>query len=526
MCNNALVKSNNVKTEGKTVRNLNIASTLTARTAAGGKIGWSSLVLLAALAATGAAQAQSAATSAAAPAAATDDSLTFHGITLYGIVDVGIQNQTHGAPISDYFVAGSADVVQKNSNRSVTGVTPSNLSNSRIGLQGVEPLVGDWSGVFRLETFFNPQSGQISDALKSLVQNNGRTCAGTVAVQQACLATQNTNIDSSASGQTFIQSYAGVSSKTFGTFTFGRQNTVLADGVAKYDPNFASQAFSLIGLSGTTAGGGDTQNRRLDSSLKYVGSFNVMEGASAHLSAQYKFNQSTGSANTAYEVAIGGDYAGASVDLYYAKIKDAVAAAALTAAQVSTLAGPPGLCPSPLPAGGCVSASPSNALAATISDNTTFAIYALYNMGVLKFYGGYEHIKYANPSTPLSAGFNLAAYTIAFVNNTAFPNDKTLQVFWAGVRYTVLPQLDLVGAYYGYKQNSYGTGANAGCSTSVAGTCSGTEDVISFDADYRLSKRFDAYAGAMYSGVHDGLANGYLFHTTDITTTMGVRFKF
>jgi len=147
-------------------------------------------------------------------------------------------------------------------------------------------------------------------------------------------------------------------------------------------------------------------------------------------------------------------------------------------------------------------------------------------MGVLKFYGGYEHIKYANPTTPLNAGFNLAAYTIAYVNNTAFPSDKTLQVFWAGVRYTVLPELDLVGAYYGYKQNSYGTGANAGCSTSAAGTCSGTEDVISFDADYRLSKRFDAYAGVMYSGVHDGLANGYLFHTTDITTTTGVRFKF
>jgi predicted porin len=477
------------------------------------RLGWGSLVLLGALAATGVAQAQTAAAPAPAPAAATDDSLTFHGITLYGIVDVGIQNQTHGAPISDYFVGGSAEVVQKNSNHSVTGITPSNLSQSRVGLQGVEPLVGDWSGVFRLETFFNPQSGQISDALKSLTQNNGRP-----------LATQNTNVDSSASGQTFIQSYAGVSSKTFGTFTFGRQNTVLADGVAKYDPNFASQAFSLIGISGVTAGGGDTQNRRLDSSLKYVGSFNVVEGGAAHLSAQYKFNQSTGSANTAYEVAIGGDYAGASVDAYYAKIKGAVAAAALSAAQV---AGLPALCPNPLPAGGsCVAASPSNALAATISDNTTFAIYGLYNMGVLKFYGGYEHIKYANPTTPLSAGFNLAAYTIAYVNNTAFPSDKTLQVFWAGVRYTVLPELDLVGAYYGYKQNSYGTGANAGCSTSAAGTCSGREDVISFDADYRLSKRFDAYAGVMYSGVHDGLANGYLFHTTDITTTTGVRFKF
>ena len=159
---------------------------------------------------------------------------------------------------------------------------------------------------------------------------------------------------------------------------------------------------------------------------------------------------------------------------------------------------------------------------------------AMYNMGPIapvKLFAGYEHIQYANPDTPLAAGFDLAAYRIAYVNvqsgpKSTFLNDKTLQVFWAGARYTVMPQLDLVGAYYGYKQNSYATGANAGCSTKKAGNCSGTEDVISFDADYRLSKRFDAFAGAMYSGVHDGLANGYIFHTTDITTTVGVRFKF
>src|SRR6202047_687104 len=248
------------------------------------------------------AQSASAPVTPSAQAAPVDDSLTFHGITLYGIVDVGIQNQTHGAPISDYFVGGSAEIVQKNSNRSVTGVTPSNMSNSRIGLQGVEPIAGDWSGVFKLETFFNPQSGQISDALKSLVQNNGRS-----------LATQNTNVDSSASGQTFIQSYAGFSSKTFGTVTFGRQNTVLADGIAKYDPNYASQAFSLIGISGTTAGGGDTQNRRLDSSVKYAGTYSPAEGVGTHLSAQYKFNQATGSANSAVEVSFGGEYAGLSL---------------------------------------------------------------------------------------------------------------------------------------------------------------------------------------------------------------------
>lgn len=457
--------------------------------------------------------------SAAAPAA--DDSLTWHGITLYGIVDVGLQNQTHGAPISDYFVGGSAEIVQKNSNHSVTGVTPSNMSNSRVGLTGNEPIVGDWAGVFKLETYFNPQSGQIADALKSLVQNNGRS-----------LTSQSTNVDSSAAGQTFIQSYAGFSSKSLGTITFGRQNTVLADGIAKYDPNYASQAFSLIGISGTTAGGGDTQNRRLDSSVKYAGTF----GGVAHLSAQYKFNQSRGSANSAFEVSFGGEFAGFSADAYYAKIKDAVSVGALNATQVATVEGLvtdlPALCPFPLPAGGsCISASPGNALAATISDNTSYALMALYNMGVVKFFGGYEHIQYANPDSPLSAGFNVAAYTIAFVNvqsgpKSTYVNDKTLQVFWGGVRYSVIPELDLVGAYYGYKQNAYGTGANAGCSTNKSGTCSGTEDVVSFDADYRLTKRFDAFIGAMYSGVHDGLANGYTLHTTDLTSTMGVRFKF
>jgi predicted porin len=474
-----------------------------------------SLLFASVLAATGLAHAQSATT---APAAPKDDSLTWHGITLYGIIDVGIQNQTHGAPISDYFVGGSAEVVQKNSNHSVTGVTPSNLSNSRIGLQGVEPIVGDWSGVFKLETFFNPQSGQIADALKSLAQNNGRS-----------LANQNTHVDSSASGQTFIQSFAGFSSKTFGTFTFGRQNTVLADGIAKYDPNYASQAFSYVGIAGGPAGGGDTQNRRLDSSFKYVESFSPVEGGVAHFAAQYKFNQATGSANSAVQVSFGGEYAGLSLDAYSSKIKDAVALSALSAGQVADL---PTLCPNPLPAGGsCVAASPSNALAATISDNTAYALMGLYNLGVLKFFGGYEHIQFANPNTPLAAGFDVAAYRVAYVNvqsgpKSTYVHDKTLQVFWGGVRYTVLPELDLVGAYYGLKQNAYGTGANAGCSTNKSGTCSGTEDIVSFDADYRLSKRFDAFAGVMYSGVHDGLANGYIFHTTDITTTMGVRFKF
>jgi hypothetical protein len=46
-----------------------------------------------------------------------------------------------------------------------------------------------------------------------------------------------------------------------------------------------------------------------------------------------------------------------------------------------------------------------------------------------------------------------------------------------------------------------------------------------FDADYRFNLPFDAYLGAMYSGVHDGVASGYL-NTTNINPTVGVRYRF
>jgi predicted porin len=453
------------------------------------------LLLAAMLTATGVAQAQSTMGPIPQPA---DGSLTLHGITLYGIVDIGLQYESHGAPFSDYFPAGSADIVQKNSNKSQFGATPSNLSQSRVGLQGLEALeVGDWYGVFKLETYFNPQSGEISDALKSLVQNNGRTAA-----------TQTTNIDSSIAGQIFEQSFVGLSSATFGSLTFGRQNTLLADGIAKYDPQGASQAFSLIGLSGTTAGGGDTEDRRVDSSLKYVEHVGPV-----HFGAEYKFNGANGAANTLVEADIGAEYLGASIDAYFGHVRDAIAVAALSAAQVADL---PGL-----------GFSPSNSLTATISDNTTYGIMALYNFGAPKIYAGYEHIQFANPTTPLAAGFDdIGGYKLAFVNNAAFPNDKSLQVFWAGAKYTVLSKLDLTAAYYGYKQNSYGIGKNAGCATNVAGTCSGTEAAVTFSADYRFTKRFDVYGGVMYTNVAGGLASGFDFSTNTVDPTIGFRYRF
>ncbi|HET9391656.1 MAG TPA: porin [Steroidobacteraceae bacterium] len=451
--------------------------------------------VFASLIATGALGTLSAFTGVAYAQVSGDDALTMHGITLYGQVDIGLQCDTHGAPFSDYFPGTSADIVQKFSNHSVCGATSNNLGQSRVGLQGKEPLAGDWSAVFKLETFFNPTSGNISDALKSLTQNNGRA-----------LADQTVNLDSSVAGQIFQQSYVGVSSPSFGTLTFGRQNTMLADGVAKYDAMGGSQAFALIGLSGTTAGAGDTQDKRLDNSLKYQLAMNGV-----HAGAMYKFNNASGSANSVVQLQLGGELAGFSADAYYTHVKDAIAASALSAAQLATLP---------------VGFSPDKSVSGTVSDNTSFAVAGSYNLGVATLYAGYEHIRFANPDSPLDPGFDdIGGYKLAFTNNKAFPNDKILQVFWAGVKYSPMPQVDLMLSYNGYKQNSFAAGANAGCSDTRNGGCSGTENAIGVAAVYKPTKRFDIFAGALYTKVSDGLANGYI-NTSNIDPTIGVRFKF
>jgi predicted porin len=431
------------------------------------------------------------------PGISGDDSLTWHGITLYGVVDIGLQYDTHSAPFTPYRPSASGNIVRQNGYQSVTGLTPSNMGQSRVGLQGNEALNDEWSAVFQVETFFNPQSGQIADSLKSLTANNGKK-----------LTEQSVGVDGSSAGQAFQTAYVGLESKRFGSLTFGRQVTLLAEGTIKYDPNYNSTAFGLLGASNTYSGGGSSENNRLDSTAKYSIDFDEV----AHVNALYKFNGSNGSANTAFQADIGGNFAGASVDAYYSKVNSSITAASLSAAQVAAL---PDL-----------GYSASNALAATISDNTAYALMALYRFDPFKFFAGYEHIKYADPNTPLSAGFNnIGDYVLAFVNNTAYSNPKTVQVYWTGVRYTVIPGLDLTAAYYGVHQDAYGTGTQAGCSSSAHSVCSGSLEAFSFDADYRFNIHFDAYVGAMYSGVHDGMASGYIY-TTNINPTVGVRYKF
>jgi predicted porin len=157
---------------------------------------------------------------------------------------------------------------------------------------------------------------------------------------------------------------------------------------------------------------------------------------------------------------------------------------------------------------------------------------------------GYEYIDFANPSNPVPVGFdNNYGFQFATVSNTAFPNDKILQMMWVGGKWQATDHLTLIAAYYHETQNAFGIGAVAGCNTALSSMCSGTLDAVSFVADYVVAKHFDVYAGVEYSQMTNGLASGSVQTSilsatgavignngrstaTNIDPTIGARYSF
>jgi predicted porin len=433
------------------------------------------------------------------PLPAKDGSLTYRGITIYGGLDLGIGYQSHGAPLSSVYGPARNYIPNPANSHTQVGFMPNALSYSNIGVKGVEEIIPGLSFVFNLQTTFVPVSGALSNGNLAQVRQ----------------------IDNS-------QAYGGLSSPTFGTLTFGRQNSLTLDAVIAYDPMSASNAFSLIGFAGFTPGGGNTEDARQGDMLKYRVNFGQFRAA-----ATYKFDEFGNSNRNAYGAQVGGEYNGFSADVIYNVVKSSVTTASESLPQ--TLLSP-------------------NSLNATISDNYAVMAVASYKINRFKFYAGYENVRFTNPENPLPNGSPAEGVQLnpfggnGTVNNTAYGSatakNRIQEVFWGGVKYAVRDNIDLIGAYYHYNQHGYSLSKNIGpagsvipgpgCNSRLSGACAGTQDAVSAVIDYRFSKRFDVYAGAMYGIAHGGLANGYSpvaggttgAATNTIDPTVGARFQF
>jgi predicted porin len=440
----------------------------------------------------------------------TNCQLSWYGITVYGIIDAGVGWQSHGAPFNGTSAVSETYLISKYSNGAHWGIAANGLSQSNIGIKGTEQFAPGWNFIFDVQAGFDPYSLRFADGPASVAQNGG-----------VPLTNQTTNSDSSRAGQFFNSvGYVGVSSPTFGTLTFFRQNALTFDGVFAYDPLGVSYAFSPLGYQGMTCGVGDTEDCRFSTSAKYrlnIGQFRV---AALWQFGGYAQNNAS---NGAYQFQVGADIphlanGTLSVDAIYSHVKDAVSV---------------GLAGNPLGAGG----NPlppflPQVFTATISDNTSVMLLARYTTGPLKLYGGYEWIQFAPPSDPQTAFNDISGDFICIgcakindtnINNTLYlAHDRIEQVFWTGAKYAVTDKLDVMGGYYHYLQNSFGV---VYCTTAALSTCRGTQDAVSLAVDWKFGAKFDAYAGFMCSQVNNGLANGFL-HRSAIDPTAGIRFQF
>jgi predicted porin len=400
---------------------------------------------------------------------------------------------------------------------SLWSLAPNALSISTIGIKGTEPVGSNFSLVFAVDTGFDPYSFKLSNGPASLAANAG------VPLDQ-----QTANKDSSRAGQWYNgQGYVGISSPSYGTLTVLRQNALTLDAVYDYDPLSGSYAFSPI--KGLISGGGNTENSRHSTSLKYLLNLGPFRAAALWQFGGYAQNNAS---NGAYQAGVGADIPAwgkgvLSFDAIYSYVRDAVSLALGPGTNDANGVPIPPFLP--------------QTLAATISNNSAVMLVAKYAIARLKLYAGYNRTIYTAPSDPQTAFKDIAgdflcegcgAINNTDIINTAFGRNglgnKIFQVMWIGVRYAVTDKLDVIAAYYHHTQNSYYGTPTAGplpCSGSEHSQCAGTFNAISGVIDWQFAPKWGLYAGMMFSKVNSGLANGYL-QRNNIDPTVGLRFRF
>jgi predicted porin len=473
-----------------------------------------------------------------------DGPITWRGVTLYGTIDVGLQYSNHSAKADAFNGTGINEMMFGNTqgNKAAFAVGPNGLEQSKIGLKIEEKLGYGLTAIGQIEMGFLPTTGEINDGCKTLQDRNGVPTFN-----------QLSSGDSSRCGQAFGGPvFAGLSSASYGTLTFGRQNTLQLDAFVKYDPQALSYPGSLAGYTGGVSGAGDTEDGRWDQSVKYTYQYGPV-----HVGGMYAFGSNGGSAiqSNAYGGDVGIDWRGFSIDAVYEKEHGAVSSAGFGFATTTTPT-----------SGACYMSAGTEicppGLSGTISDNSSVSVQGKYVMdfgggykdggykdsyapgGKLTLFAGAERIVWDNPNTPVTAlSQTVGGYTLFAVNNTNYATSQVRELQWAGARYEWGNWMTSVG-YYHYGQNAWLRGTTADtCATQTeknaasakAGTffgntvgvnCSGDFNLGSWILDYKWSKHFDQYIVVNYSTADGGFANGYLSAGNEATVMTGIRLKF
>jgi predicted porin len=471
--------------------------------------------------------------------ATSDCALTWHGITFYGAYDVGAGWVSHGLPQSPYNYEGSS-LVNRNANGSRFLVEPNNLQQTGLGIRGKEDLAPGWSIVFNASTGIDPQSGQLANASRTDIDDNGLP-----------RGQYSEAIDGARAGQPFNDEfYGGISSTTFGTLTFGRQRALGTDTMLLYDPAGGGYAFSYIGYNGTMAGGGDTEDTRWDDAVKYR-----LAMGPIHFGAMYKFTDGNGGCysatsgwtaatctpekphNNAYGFDFGGEYhKRLSVDVVYQHYNQAISV-------VNPLLGPQSPTASYQSTTDSINTNPINGANLIATTNTLYGIVTdndavmgaiRYTWDHFRYFAGYEWIRQTNPSNPLGVGASdQGGYILSGVEDNNLDSPKQVQIWWTGVKYAYDEKTDITFAWYGQFQNDFRIPPTCSTAAGFRASCSGTLDEGSLYLDHHFTKRLDGFAGLAYSFVTGGLSIAiphgpgvpYL-HNSNYAPTVGVRFAF
>jgi predicted porin len=446
--------------------------------------------------------------------ATTDCALTWHGITLYGAYDIGAGYVSHGLPENGANYEGES-LVNRNGYQHRFLVAPNNLSQTGLGIRGKEEFLPGWSVVFNASTGINPHSGEFANASATDIMNNGLP-----------RSSYSIAIDGARAGQIFNdEAYAGISSKTFGTLTFGRQRALGTDAMLVYDPASGAYAFSYIGYNGTMAGGGDTEDTRWNDAVKYRLTYGPV-----HFGAMYKFADGSGGCysasatftaatctaesahNNAYGFDLGGGFGKFSADVVYQRYNQAISV-------LNPLLGPQSLAAPYQSTTNSINTNPitgnnlidtTNTLYGIVTDNRAIMLAAKYTWDRFKLFAGYEYIRQANPKNPLGIGASdQAGYILSGVEDNNLDSPKHVQIWWTGGKYAIDKKTDVTLSWYHQLQNDFRIPSTCSTDPSIGNmraSCAGTLNEESLYVDRHFTKRFDGFAGIAYSYVKGGLA--------------------